>query len=66
MSMTLSPEAALGTDPARERLLVVTKRRATGLLGLMAVAFVAVVLLGEDEGLGGFLRANQNVLLQQQ
>jgi len=38
MSMPLSREAALGADPARARLLLVTKRRATGLLGLMAGA----------------------------
>jgi len=57
MSMALSPEAALGSDPARVRLLLVTKRRATGLLGVMAVVYVAVVLLGEDRGLLGFVRA---------
>src|SRR3954469_3804229 len=55
--MTLSPEAALGADPARARLLVVTKRRATGLLAFMAVVFVAAVLAGEDRGLLGFVQA---------
>ena len=40
LSIPLSPEAALG-DPARARLLVVTKRRATGLLGLMVAVFLA-------------------------
>jgi uncharacterized membrane-anchored protein YjiN (DUF445 family) len=57
MSMPLSAEAALGGDTARARLLVVTKRRATGLLGVMVVVFLAVVLLGEDRGLLGFVRA---------
>src|SRR3954469_24350412 len=55
--MTLSPEAALGADPARARLLVVTKRRATGLLAFMAVVFVAAVLAGEDRGLLGYVQA---------
>jgi uncharacterized membrane-anchored protein YjiN (DUF445 family) len=62
-SMTLSPEAALGPDPARARLLVVTKRRATGLLGVMAAVFLAVVLLGEDRGLLGFVRAGAEASL---
>jgi uncharacterized membrane-anchored protein YjiN (DUF445 family) len=63
MSMTLSPEATLGSDPARARLLVVTKRRATGLLGVMAVVFLAAVLLGEDRGLLGFVRAGAEASL---
>ena len=63
MSMTLSPETALGSDPARTRLLVVTKRRATGLLGVMAVVFLATVLLGEDKGLLGFVRAGAEASL---
>jgi uncharacterized membrane-anchored protein YjiN (DUF445 family) len=63
MSMTLSPDAALGSDPARARLLVVTKRRATGLLGVMAVVFVAVVLLGDDRGLLGFVQAGAEASL---
>jgi uncharacterized membrane-anchored protein YjiN (DUF445 family) len=63
ISMALSPEAALGSDPARARLLVVTKRRATGLLGVMAVVFVAAVLLGEDRGLLGFVRAGAEASL---
>ena len=63
MSMTLSPDAGLGADRARARLLVTTKRRATGLLGVMALAYVAVVLLGEDQGLGGFLRAGTEASL---
>jgi len=53
MSMPLSPEAALGADPARARLLLVTKRRATGLLGLMVVVFLAAVLavvIGDRRG----------------
>ena len=62
-SMTLSPEAALGSDPARARLLVVTKRRATGLLGVMAAVFLAAVLLGDDEGLLGFVRAGAEASL---
>ena len=63
MSMTLSPEAGLGADPARARLLVVTKRRATGLLGLMSAVFVAAVLLGENRGFLGFLRAGTEASL---
>jgi uncharacterized membrane-anchored protein YjiN (DUF445 family) len=63
MSMALSPEAGLGSDPARARLLVVTKRRATGLLGVMAAVYVAIVLLGEDEGLLGFVRAGAEASL---
>jgi uncharacterized membrane-anchored protein YjiN (DUF445 family) len=63
MSMTLSPEVALGSDPDRARLLVVTKRRATGLLGVMAAVFLAAVLLGEDEGLLGFVRAGAEASL---
>ena len=62
-SMTLSPEAALGSDPARARLLVVTKRRATGLLGVMAAVFLAAVVLGDDEGLLGFVRAGAEASL---
>ena len=62
-SMTLSPEATLGSDPARARLLTVTKRRATGLLGVMVVVFVAAVLLGEDRGLLGFVRAGAEASL---
>jgi uncharacterized membrane-anchored protein YjiN (DUF445 family) len=63
MSMPLSPEAALGADPARARLLLVTKRRATGLLGLMAAVFVAAVLAGENRGLLGFVRAGAEASL---
>ena len=63
MSMTLSPEATLGSDPTRARLLVVTKRRATGLLGVMAAVFLATVLLGEDQGLLGFVRAGAEASL---
>ncbi len=63
MSMTLSPEGALGADPARARLLVVTKRRATGLLGVMAAVFVAIVLLGDDSGLLGFVQAGAEASL---
>ncbi|HTC80298.1 MAG TPA: DUF445 domain-containing protein [Acidimicrobiia bacterium] len=62
LSIPLSPEAALG-DPARARLLVVTKRRATGLLGLMVAVFLAAVLLGEDRGLLGFVRAGAEASL---
>src|SRR5256714_11768387 len=63
MSMPLSREAALGADPARARLLLVTKRRATGLLGLMAGVFVAAVPAGEDRGLLRFLRAGAGASL---
>jgi uncharacterized membrane-anchored protein YjiN (DUF445 family) len=63
MSMTLSPEATLGPDAARVRLLTVTKRRATGLLGVMALAYVVTVLLGEDRGLLGFVRAGAEASL---
>src|SRR5438105_15366167 len=63
MSMPLSPEAALGADPARAHLLVVTKRRATGLLGLMAGVFVAAVLAGDNRGLLGFVRAGAEASL---
>src|SRR5438270_2224611 len=62
-SMPLSPEAALAPDPERVRLLVVTKRRATGLLGLMAAVFVAAVVLGGDGGLMGFVRAGAEASL---
>ncbi|HEV7865378.1 MAG TPA: DUF445 domain-containing protein [Acidimicrobiia bacterium] len=61
--MPLSPEAALGADPARARLLVVTKRRATGLLGVMVVVFLAAVLVGSDRGLLGFVRAGAEASL---
>jgi len=63
MSMTLSPEATLGSDPARMRLLVRTKRQATGLLAVMAVVYVIAVLLGEDRGLLGFVRAGAEASL---
>src|SRR5438270_1711319 len=63
MSMPLSPEAALGAEPARAQLLLVTKRRATGLLGLMVAVFVAAVLLGDDRGLLGFVRAGAEASL---
>src|SRR5258706_396519 len=51
MSMPLSPEAAMGADQARAHLLVVTKRRATCLLGLMTAVFVTAVLAGDSRGL---------------
>jgi uncharacterized membrane-anchored protein YjiN (DUF445 family) len=63
MSMTLSPEAALGSDAARARLLRVGKQRATGLLGVMVVVYMAAVLLGEDRGLLGFVRAGAEASL---
>src|SRR2546430_4549056 len=63
MSMTLSPEAALGSDAARARLLTVTKRQATGLLGLMGAVFLAAVLLGENRGLLGLVRAGAEASL---
>jgi uncharacterized membrane-anchored protein YjiN (DUF445 family) len=63
MSMTLSPDATLGTEPARIHRLRVTKRQATGLLGVMAVVYVAAVLLGEDRGLLGFVRAGAEASL---
>jgi uncharacterized membrane-anchored protein YjiN (DUF445 family) len=61
--MPLSPDAALGSDPARARLLLVTKRRATGLLGVMVAVFLATVFLGEDRGLLGFVRAGAEASL---
>src|SRR5215210_2474739 len=63
MSMTLIPEATLGSDPARARLMVVTKRRATALLGVMVVVYVVAALLGEDRGLLGFVRAGTEASL---
>jgi uncharacterized membrane-anchored protein YjiN (DUF445 family) len=63
MSIPLSGDAALDSDPARVRLLVVTKRRATGVLGLMAVVFLAAVVLGGDSGLMGFVRAGAEASL---
>src|SRR5438874_6209714 len=63
MSMPLSADAALGADPVRARLLLVTKRRATGLLGVMAAVFVAAVLAGADRGLLGFVRAGAEASL---
>ncbi len=63
MSMPLSPEAAMGADQARAHLLVVTKRRATGLLGLMTAVFVAAVLAGDNRGLLGFVRAGAEASL---
>ena len=63
MSMTLSPEATLGPESARARLLRVTKRQATGVLAVMAAVFVAAVLLGEDRGLLGFVRAGAEASL---
>ena len=63
MSMTLSPEATLGPDSARVRLLTVTKRRATGLLGVMALVYLVAVLVGEDRGPLGFVRAGAEASL---
>ena len=63
MSMPLSPGAALGSDAERARLLAAGKRRATGVLGLMAAVFVAAVVLGEDRGLLGFVRAGAEASL---
>src|SRR5436309_6864816 len=63
MSMPLSAGAALGAEAERARLLVVTKRRATGLLGVMAAVFLAAVLFGEDRGLLGFVRAGAEASL---
>ncbi|MCA1847297.1 MAG: DUF445 domain-containing protein, partial [Actinobacteria bacterium] len=62
-SMPLSGEAAFGTDAERVRQLVVTKRRATGLLGVMAIVFVAAVVLGGGSGLMGFVRAGAEASL---
>ncbi|HEV7534919.1 MAG TPA: DUF445 domain-containing protein, partial [Acidimicrobiia bacterium] len=61
--MPLSAEAALGADPVRVRLLLVTKRRATGLLGVMVAVFVAAVLAGDNRGLLGFVRAGAEASL---
>jgi len=63
MSTPVAGEAVLGADPARVRLLVVTKRRATGLLGLMAVVFVVAVALGGGSGLMGYVRAGAEASL---
>ena len=63
MSMPLSPGAALGTETERARLLVVTKRRATGLLALMVAVFLAAVVGGENRGLLGFVRAGAEASL---
>ena len=63
MSMTLPPDATLGADAARVRLLRVTKRRATGLLGVMVAVYVATVLFGDDQGLLGFVRAGAEASL---
>ena len=63
MSTPVAGEAALGGDPARVRLLVVTKRRATGLLGLMAVVFVVAVVLGGGSGVMGYVRAGAEASL---
>src|SRR4051812_15963547 len=63
MSMPLSAEAALGADPVRARLLLVTKRRATGLLGVMSAVFVTAVLAGDNRGLLGFVRAGAEASL---
>jgi len=61
--MPVSGEAAFGTDAARVRQLAVTKRRATGLLGAMAVVFLAAVVLGGGSGLMGFVRAGAEASL---
>jgi uncharacterized membrane-anchored protein YjiN (DUF445 family) len=61
--MTLSAEATLGSDAERARLLRVGKRRATGLLGLMVLVFVASVVAGEDRGVLGFVRAGAEASL---
>ena len=63
MSMTLPPDATLGADAARVRLLRVTKRRATGLRGVMVAVYVATVLFGDDQGLLGFVRAGAEASL---
>ena len=62
-SMPLSSEAALGPDPARARLLAVTKRQATGLLGVMTAVFLATVFLGDDHGVAGFVQAGAEASL---
>src|SRR5581483_2636309 len=41
----------------------VTKRRATGVLGVMAIVFLAAVLLGGGSGLMGFVRAGAEASL---
>jgi uncharacterized membrane-anchored protein YjiN (DUF445 family) len=63
MSTPSPPDVVLGTDAARLRLLVVTKRRATGLLAVMAGVFLAAVVLGGDRGLMGFVRAGAEASL---
>jgi uncharacterized membrane-anchored protein YjiN (DUF445 family) len=63
MSTPVAGEPVLGADPARVRLLVVTKRRATGVLALMAVVFVVAVALGGDSGLMGYVRAGAEASL---
>ncbi len=61
--MSVSGESAFGTDAARVRQLAVTKRRATGVLGVMAIVFLAAVLLGGGSGLMGFVRAGAEASL---
>ena len=53
---TIAPPP-LQSEARRAQQLRAGKRRATGLLLFMAVAFVAAVLLTDDEGATGYLRA---------
>jgi uncharacterized membrane-anchored protein YjiN (DUF445 family) len=51
-TLTLTPAQA-----AKHRRLVVTKRRATSLLGVVTAVFLASVFLGDDRGWVGYVQA---------
>lgn len=55
--MTAPPAASPDLEAVREREIRVAKRRATGLLAVVALAFLAVAVLTEDEGAWGYVRA---------
>lgn len=54
---TPAPVALPGVTPERGRDIRRAKRRATGLLVLVAVAFLIVAFTTEDEGTAGYVRA---------
>ncbi|HEX5095461.1 MAG TPA: DUF445 domain-containing protein, partial [Acidimicrobiia bacterium] len=48
---------ALSRESERVRHLSAMKRRATGLLLVMAIAFVVVTLVTDEEGVAGYVQA---------
>ena len=56
-AVTTTSLPTLRTEAERERRLAVMRRRATGLLGVVAVAYIVLLALTDDEGWAAWVRA---------